>query len=314
MRAYAIRRIFFFIPVLLAASVVTFLALRLVPGDPALTFLGQTASPAAIQQWHKDHHIDDPLLQQYFTWLGGMLKGDPGRTFAGGGSIGKEIQARFPVTLAILVCSFAFTMLIGVAFGVLAAVHQDRWVDYLLRFTSVFGQSIPNFYALTLLLLLPAIWWRYAPPFGYVPLWQDPLRAARQILPPTFVLAIGGASTLIRLTRASLLEVLRADYVRTANAKGLQARVVLVRHALRNSLIPVLTVAGVLIAGLLGGSIILENITALPGLGQFTFNGVINRDYNVVMAMTMYSATVIVAANLLIDLLYATLDPRIRYR
>jgi peptide/nickel transport system permease protein len=313
-RAYAIRRMIFFIPVLLAASIVTFLALRLVPGDPALTFLGQTATPAAIKQWHQAHHIDEPLVQQYLQWLGGMLHGDPGQAMAGGRSIGTEIKARFPVTLAILVCSFTFTMLIGVAFGVLAAVYQDGWPDYVLRITSVFGLSIPNFYALTLLLLLPAIWWRYAPPFGYIPFWDDPWRAARQIIPPTFVLAIGGASTLIRLTRASLLDVLRAEYVRTAQAKGLQARVVLMRHALRNALIPVLTVAGGLLAGLLGGSVILENITALPGLGQYIFNGVINRDYNVVMAMTMYSAVVVVVTNLAIDLLYATLDPRIRYR
>ena len=144
MRAYATRRILFFIPVLLAASLVTFLALRLVPGDPALTFLGQTATPAAIKQWHQANHVDEPLATQYVRWLGGMLKGDPGRSFAGGRSIGQEVQARLPVTALILVCSLLFTMLIGISFGVLAAVYQDRWIDYVLRFTTVFGQSIPT--------------------------------------------------------------------------------------------------------------------------------------------------------------------------
>ena len=314
MRAYAIRRLLFFVPVLLAASIVTFLALRLVPGDPALTFLGQNARPEEIERWHQDHHTKDPLAQQYLRWLGGMLRGDPGQTLAGGQSIGSEIAHRFPVTGLILVFSFGFTMVIGVTFGLLAAVFQDGPIDYIVRITSVFGQSIPNFFLLTLLILIPAMLWRYSPPFGWVPFWEDPWRAARQVVPPTLILAIGGASTLMRLTRASLLEVLRADYVRTARSKGLAERMVLLRHALKNAMIPVLTIAGTLVAALLGGSVILENITSLPGLGQYTFSAVLNRDYNVVMAMVMYAAVVVVVSHLIIDLLYAVLDPRIRYR
>jgi peptide/nickel transport system permease protein len=313
-KAYALRRIMFFGPVLLAASIVTFLALRLVPGDPALTFLGQTARPEEIERFTKDNGLDRPLVEQYVRWLGGMLRGDPGRSLAGGQSIGSEIRARFPVTFLILVFSFSFTMVLGVTFGLLAAVYQDGPIDYVVRVTSVFGQSIPPFFKLTLLVLLPAIWFRYSPPFGYVPFWEDPLRALQQVIPPTLILAIGGSATLMRLTRATLLEVLRADYVRTARAKGLADRLVLLRHALKNAMIPVLTIAGTLVAGLLGGSIVLENITALPGLGQYTLSATINRDYNVVMAMTMYSAVVAVGANLAIDLLYAVIDPRIRYQ
>jgi peptide/nickel transport system permease protein len=313
MRTYIIRRLLFFIPVLLAASIVTFLALRLVPGDPAVTFLGQQARPEEIERWHEDHGTNKPLLTQYVNWLTGMLRGDPGRTLAGGQSIGSEIKARFPVTGLILIFSFGFTMFFGVLFGVLAAVFQDSWIDHVVRFVSVFGQSVPNFFTLTLLILLPAIWWRYSPPFGYVPFWEDPWRAARQVIPPTFILAIGSASTLMRLTRASLLEVLRADYVRTARAKGLAERLILLRHALKNSMIPVLTIAGTLIAALMGGSVILENITSLPGLGQYTFSATINRDYNVVMAMVMYAAIVVMTSHLLIDVLYGWLDPRIRY-
>lgn len=313
MRAYAIRRLLFFVPVLLAASIVTFGALRLIPGDPALTFLGIAATPEAIQQWHEAHGVDEPLAKQYVKWLGGMLRGDPGKSLAGGQSIGSEIKHRFPVTGMILVFSFIFTMVIGVVFGVLAAVFQDGPIDYVVRLLSVFGQSVPPFFLLTLLLLLPAIWWRYAPPFGYTPFWHDPARALRQVVPPTLILSLGSASTLMRLTRSTMLEVLRADYIRTARAKGVAERSVLWGHALKNSMIPVLTVAGTLIAALLGGSVILENITALPGLGQYTFSATLNRDYNVVMAMVMYAAIVVVLSNLIIDLVYAALDPRIRY-
>lgn len=314
MRAYAIRRLLFLLPVLLAASMLTFFALRLVPGVPALTFLGQLARPEEIEAWNKAAGLDKPLYQQYLTWLGGTLTGDPGRSLAGGQSIGDELRNRFPVTGLILVFSFSFTMILGVTFGILAAVFQDGPIDYLVRVVSVFGQSIPNFFLLTLLILVPAILWRYSPPFGWVPFWEDPWRAARQVIPPTFILAIGGASTLMRLTRASLLEVLRADYVRTARAKGLSERFVLLRHALKNSMIPVLTVSGTLIAALLGGSVILENITSLPGIGQYLFSATVNRDYNVVMAMVMYAAVGVVTSHLIIDLLYAAVDPRIRYQ
>ena len=314
MRTYAIRRLLFLVPVLLAASMLTFFALRLVPGELAVTFLGQQARPEEIERWHEDHGTNKPLVQQYFKWLAGMLRGDPGETLAGGQSIGSEIKARLPVTGLILFFSFTFTMFFGVTFGIIAAVFQDSPLDYVVRVLSVFGQSIPSFFMLTLLILIPAMLWRYSPPFGWVPFWEDPWRALRQVVPPTFVLAIGSAATLMRLTRSSLLEVLRADYVRTARAKGVRERAVLLRHALKNAMIPVLTVAGTLVAALLGGSVILENITSLPGLGQYTFSATVNRDYNVVMAMVMYAAIVVVSSHLIIDVLYAAFDPRIRYR
>lgn len=304
----------FFVPVLLAVSLITFFAARLVPGEPALTYLGQTARTDDIVAWNHRHGLDRPLMTQYFDWLGGIVRGDPGESLAGGQNIGREIRARVPVTLLILVCTLTFTLLFGLSFGIIAAVFQGRWVDHLLRVLAVLGQSIPPFFKLTLLLILPAVWWRYSPPFGYVPFWQDPWRAIRQVVPPTLVLSIGGSATLMRVTRSSLLETLRADYVRTARAKGLRERAVVLRHAVRNALIPVLTVAGGLVAGLMGGSVILENITSLPGLGQYTFRAVIDRDYNVVMTMVMYAALVVTTAHLAVDLLYGVLDPRIRYR
>jgi peptide/nickel transport system permease protein len=314
MRQYAARRILFFFPVLLITSAVTFFAVNLIPGDPSLTFLGLEAERQQIEAFREANNLNTPVTERYVDWLWGMLRGDPGRSLLGGANIKSEIQARFPVTFMIMVFSFTFSMIFGLTFGIIAALYQDRGPDYFVRTFSVFGQSVPDFFTLTLLLLVPALLFRYSPPFGYVPFWEDPLRAARQIIPPTLILSIGNAALLMRLMRSALLEVLRQDYVRTARAKGLEERVVMIRHALKNATIPALTVAGALIANLLGGTIILENITSLPGLGQYTFRAVQQSDYNVVMAMTMYAAFLVITANLVVDLLYAFVDPRIRYR
>jgi peptide/nickel transport system permease protein len=312
MRQYAARRLLFFIPVLLAVSLLTFTAARLIPGEEAFLVLGPEASKQDVAAFRHSHHLDDPIPKQYIRWVGGMLRGDPGLSL-GGTSIAKEIRARFPVTAAVVTLSFTFTVVFGVSFGLLAAVNQNKPVDYIVRTLSIFGLSVPEFFSLTLLVLVPAILWRYSPPFGYVPFWHDPWRAARQLIPPTLLLSVGQSAFLMRLTRSALLEVLRQDYVRTAYAKGLSSRIVFVRHALRNAMVPVLTVAGGLISGLLGGSVILENVTSLPGLGQFTFTAVTHRDYNVVMAMSTYAALVVMSMYLVVDLLYAVVDPRIKY-
>ncbi len=314
MRQYAMRRLLFFVPVLLVTSAITFFAVNLIPGDMALVLLGNEADQADIDAFHKSTGLDKPVAQRYLQWLGGMLRGDPGKALLGGVSIQGELKARFPVTLSIVASAFTFTIIFGTLSGIIAAVFQDRWFDYGVRTFSVFGQSLPEFFTLTLLMLIPAILWRYAPPFGYVPIWEDPWRAARQILPATLVLSIGGSAQLMRMTRSAMLEVLRQDYIRTARAKGLQERTVLMRHAIKNAMIPILTIAGVLMSALLGGSIILERITSLPGLGQYTFQAVLDRDFNVIMTMVMYAAMLIMTSNLVVDLLYAFVDPRIRYR
>jgi len=314
MRRYAIRRLLFFIPVLVLLSMITFVAARLLPGDEALLLLGTDAPRSSVHSFRVQYGLDDPVPVQYLHWAAGLLHGDPGLSMQGGKNIGRELKARLPVTATIMVLSFTFTVVIGVSFGSIAAVKQDRLPDYAVRLISVVGLSIPEFFMLTLLLLIPAILWRYAPPFGYIPFWEDPARAAKQFLPPTLLLAFGQSALLMRLTRSALLEVLRSDYVRTANSKGLAEQVVFLRHALRNALIPVITVSGAIIGSLLGGSLILENITSLPGLGQYTFGAVTHRDYNVIMSMTMYAALVVMTMNLVVDLLYGALDPRIKYQ
>ncbi len=313
MRQYALRRMIFVVPVVLIVTFITFFGLNLIPGDPAVSFLGIDASPDQIQAFHQQHGLDKPLVTRYFDWLKGMLHGDPGDSLLGG-NIKTELGARFPVTFQVLLFSFLFTMLFGVIFGTLSAVFQDSALDYSVRVFSIFGLSIPSFFSLTLLLLIPAMLWRYAPPLGYKPLWSDPWHFARQVIPPTLILAVEGSAVLMRLVRSAMLEVLRQDYIRTARSKGLQETAVLLRHATKNAMIPVLTIAGTLIGALLGGSVILENIMGLPGLGQYTFRAVTQSDYNVVMTMVTYSAIVVVLANLTVDLLYGVFDPRIRYR
>ncbi len=313
MGRYALRRIIFFVPVLLITSLITFFAINLVPVEPWIIFIGQDALPEQIEGFNRTHGLDRPILERYVDWLVGMVQGDPGSSFLGGRSIQSEMKDRLPVTAMIMIFSLLFTMVFGMVFGTLAAVFQDSPIDYIVRFFALFMGSIPDFYALTLLLILPAIFWNYSPPFGYVPPWEDPVRNFRQILPPTLLLSLGGSVLLMRLSRSSMLEVLRQDYIRTARSKGLAERVVILRHALRNALIPVLTIAGGLVGVLLGGAIILERITALPGLGQYTIVAVQQQDHAVVMALTMYAVLLVVTTNLVVDLLYAVVDPRIRY-
>ncbi len=313
MRQYAMRRLVFLIPVVFSVSLITFFGLNLIPGDPAMRFLSIEAKTEEIQNFHKLHGLDKPILERYGNWFWGMLRGDPGESLLGG-DIKSELKARFPVTAQVLLFAFTLTMFFGLLFGTLAAVFQDSPIDYFVRFFSVLGLSVPQFYALTLLILIPAILWRYAPPLRYEPLWVNPAHFIQQILPPALILSLEGSAGLMRLTRSALLEVLRQDYIRTARSKGLQERAVFMRHAAKNAMIPVLTIAGGLIAGLLGGSLILEQIISLHGLGEYTFRAVQQQDYNVVMTMVTYAAIVIVLANLTVDLLYAFVDPRIRYR
>ncbi len=308
------RRALFFLPVLLAASAITFFGLSLIPGDPAMNFLPIDTEREAIEEWREARGLNAPVLERYRNWLWGMARFDPGNGIATGRPIREEIKARWPASMLILFFSFSFGTFFGILFGTIAAVFQDSPFDYFVRVFSIFGQSVPDFYALTLLLIIPAILWRYAPPFGYIPFWEDPWRAARQIIPPTLILSIGGAGFLMRLVRSSLLEVLRQDYIRTARAKGLREQTVLFRHAFKNGMIPVLTVLGGVIGALLGGNVILENITSMPGLGQYLFNGLIQRDTNVVMALISYAGFLLIVSHLVVDLLYAWVDPRIRYR
>ena len=213
-----------------------------------------------------------------------------------------------------MVLTLIFTVIVGIPFGVLSAVSRNSPIDYLVRSSSVLGLAIPSFWVATLVLVLPSDWWGYAPTIGRkISLIDDPIGNFKQVAPAAAVLALGSAAGIMRLTRSSLLEVMRQDYMRTARAKGLMERAVILKHGLKNSMIPVVTVLGLQVSGLLGGAIIVEQIFTLPGLGQFTLSALLAKDYDVVETMTLYAGVTVVVMNLLVDVSYAWLDPRIRY-
>lgn len=314
MLRYALRRILWMIPTILAVSAITFFALNAIPGNLARLYLDVDATQEQVEAFNHIHGLDKPVVERYFIWLGDFARGHPGSSLAGGVSIGSQVQTRLPVTLHVVFFGVLFGTIFGVGFGIVAAVKQNTPVDYGVRTFVVFAESFPDFFLLTLLLLIPAIFWQYSPPIGYAgPIWSHPWRDIKQFVPPTALLGLGSAF-LTRITRSSVLEVIRSDYIRTARMKGLGERMVFYRHVLRNALIPIVTLIGTAFAGLLGGSVILEQVMTIPGLGQYTYQSVLMRDINVVQAMTMYAALSVMFVNLLVDLSYAFIDPRIQYR
>lgn len=314
MTQYIIRRLLFVPPLLVAGSLLVFVMLHIVPGDPAAAMLGDEARPEQVAALRDRLGLDDPLAVQYLRWLGDIATGKLGRSIITNQPILDQVLDRLPVTLEILVLSLTLGTLFGVSFGVLSAVLEGSWLDYAVRVFSVVLLSVPAFFALTMLILLPSLWWNYVPPIGYTSIFDDPGRNLRIFLPPILLLSLESSAGLMRYTRSVCLDVLRQDYIRTARAKGLREQRVVNRHMLRNALVPIVTILGGRVAALLGGSVILEQVMSLPGLGQYTYQAVVSRDYPVVQAMTVYIGTVVVLAHLIVDVSYAWIDPRIRYR
>jgi len=316
MQTYILRRLLIGILILFVLSVAVFLLLRIVPGsDAAELRCGLNCTAEGIKAEREKLGLNDPYVVQYWDWLGGVLTGDLGTSIVNFRPVSESIRVRFPVTAELVVITLIITVIVGIPFGVVSAVMKNSPMDYAVRVTAIFGLAVPGFWVATLVLILPAEWWGYAPPLGgrYVHLMDDPWGNMKQFVPPAAVLAISSAAGVMRLTRSSLLEVLRQDYMRTARAKGLRDRTMIIRHGLKNSLIPVVTVLGLQVAGLLGGAIIVEQIFTLPGLGAFTFESLFRKDFPVVQTMTLYAGVTVVVLNLVVDISYAWLDPRIRY-
>ncbi len=315
MRQYALRRMAFLPIIVVAVSLITFFTLRSpFSQDPVDLLSGQNTTVEQQELMRHELGLDKPVPKQFVIWMGDLARGDLGHTFRSNQPVWPQIQSRLPVTFEILLLAVTFSTVIGVTLGVITAVRQNTRVDYLFRFFAVFGQSVPEFFLLILLIVLPSIWWNYSPPVGgHIPFFRDPLENLRLYLPPTLLLGLGGAATMMRLTRSTLLEVFRQDYVRTARAKGLAGRAVVLRHALRNSLIPIVTLLGGHITALFFGSLILEQIFSINGLGQFFLVSAITYDYPVVQFLVLYTALIVVTMNLLIDLSYAFIDPRVKY-
>jgi peptide/nickel transport system permease protein len=298
---------------LVLVSIFVFFMLRVVPGDTTGAILGQFATPEQIQEFKHQHGLDKSATEQYLDWASGILTGDFGHSLRTNFSVTKEFFDRLPITMEIVILSFTMTTVIGIMGGILSATRQNSPIDYGFRVFAIFGLSIPQFLWLTLLLIMPARWFNYAPPFGATEFLKDPIANLQLFLPATALLALGGSAGLMRLTRTAFLDVFRQDYMRTARAKGLTERAVTFRHGFRNALPPVLTLAGLQLGNLLGGSIILEYIMGLPGLGSWTLTGIQFKDTPIVMASVLYTAALLMLISLAVDLAYAVVDPRIRY-
>lgn len=314
MQAYLVQRLLLVVPTLLGVSILVFALVRILPGDAVAMLLQDYAQGADGDALRAQLGLDRPAPVQYVEWLGAVVRGDLGTSLRSKTPIGAELASRIPVTLELGVLGLLFGLAVALPVGVLSAVRQDSRVDYLARSTAIGLLAIPGFWLGTLVITLPSVWWQWTPPLRYTRLFDDPAKNLAQIIVPAIILGLALSGTLMRLTRAQMLEVLRQDFVLTAHGKGLTERAVLVRHALKNAFIPVLTLLGLQISILVGGTVVLESVFALPGMGRYLLEAIQYRDYPVIQAVNLIFATVIVLANLAVDLLYGWLDPRLRFR
>ncbi|MFH1486450.1 MAG: ABC transporter permease [Chloroflexota bacterium] len=318
MSKYIARRLLMFVPVLLAVSIIIFGLMRIIPGDVAMMILlGPEGEGKVTKEEHTElrHELglDRPLYEQYFTWIGGLLRGDAGKSLRYDTSISEEIGQRFPLTLELATLAAIFATLIAIPLGVLSGVRQDSWIDYILRVVSIGGLAMPTFWTGTLLILFLVLSFDWMPPISYRSLWEDPWANLTQLIWPGLALGYFQTAVVSRMTRSCMLEVLRQDYIRTAWSKGLKERVVVLRHALKNAILPVVTLIGVYYAYLLGGAVVMEKVFNLPGMGAWLVDSITYRDYPAVQTTILVFATIILVANLLVDVVCGWLDPRIRY-
>jgi peptide/nickel transport system permease protein len=308
-----LRRLLSAIPVLFIVSLISFGLMRLIPGDPAAAIAGIAATPAQIEQLRKDLGLDEPLLTQLLHYYQGLLRGDFGKSLLLGKGVLAATMERLPVTIGLSLYALVLTLLIGVISGIIAALRQNTWIDQVAMMIAMLGISIPGFFLGLLMIIFFAVQLGWLPSGGYVPFSQDPIGWLRSTTMPAISLALLQAGLLARITRSGMLEVLRQDYVRTARAKGLPERQVILKHALANALIPIVTVVGIIISLLLSGAVVTEALFSLPGMGQLLTQAVLSRDYPMVQGGLLLVTTFLVLVNILVDVLYALIDPRVRY-
>ena len=320
MRTYVIRRLLLVVPTIFLVTIIVFLVVRLIPGDVVTAMLAENPDMAfsmdgdAMEILRDRLGLNLPVHVQYGRWIGGVLQGDLGVTLRGDQPIARSILARLPVTLELGVFAVAIGLLISLPIGIYSAIRQNTIGDYAGRGIAVIFISVPTFWTATVVMIFPSIWWAWSPSMELIPLTEDPLGNLGMFLLPAAILGTVLSGTTMRMTRTMALEVLRQDYIRTAWSKGLEEKVVVLRHVLKNALIPVVTIVGFQLPILIGGSVILEQIFVLPGLGTLLLESLQRRDYPVVSGINLFIATAVVLINLLIDLSYAFLDPRVRYR
>jgi peptide/nickel transport system permease protein len=303
-------RLALFVPTLLAASLILFIAINVVPGSAARSALGVDATPQAIMRFEASNGLDRPLYIQYVEWLGRVLTGDFGKSFQNRVEVGPEILKRFPVTIELALLAFLIANLIAVPLGAISAYRHSRPADRVITSLATVLGAIPNFWLATLLVLVFALKLRWLPTGGFTPLLQNPMKNLAQMILPALSLGVVSSALLLRIMRASMIEVLSSDYIRTARAKGASDGTVVRVHALRNAVIPYLTVGAVEFGFLFGGVVIIEDIFRLPGIGSLVLVGIINRDYPVLIGSALVVTIVVLTANMLVDIVATLLDPR----
>jgi peptide/nickel transport system permease protein len=316
MHKYVLRRLLLAFPVLVLSSLIVFGLMRVMPGDALTLLMGESGNVGEkeLAKLRRDLGLDRPYHEQYAIWLWQMVTLSPGDSIFTNEPISVSLRKAIPVTLELATLAMIIGIVVAVPIGVLSATRQDSTSDYVGRVVAVSGLSLPDFWLATLVITFAAIWFHWIPPIGYVSLWDSPWKNLQQFLLPAAILGFRLSAATMRMTRSTVLEVLREDYVRTAWAKGLAGRIVVYKHALKNALIPVVTIVGGQLGVLLAGTVVVETIFALPGMGRLTVEAILFRDYPVVQTNVMLVAATLVTLNLVVDLTYAYLDPRIRYR
>jgi peptide/nickel transport system permease protein len=315
MKRYVLRRLALAVPTLMLVSLIVFTIMRCMPGDVVIRMVEGHAYAPTIAALRAELGLDRPAYLQYFEWIGGIvLRGDFGNSYWTRQPIWGEFIHRFPVTLELAVLTILASVIIGTLVGIVSAVRQDSVSDYIGRVLAILALSVPYFGLAVLVVVLPSIYFKWTPVWTYVPFTTDPVQNLKILIVPALVFGVTRAGPIMRIMRSALLDVLRQDYIRTAWSKGLPERVIVLRHALKNALIPVVSLIGLQMPLYIGGSVIIEAIFRLPGVGLFFFEALTRLDYPVVQSVNLIIATMVVGLNLVIDLSYAFLDPRIRYR
>jgi peptide/nickel transport system permease protein len=332
-RDYIIRRLLILIPVMIGVSLLTFALFNVIPGDACVLRLGFGSTPETLEDCREQHGLNEPLFpisintdlpiihfgnSQYGDWLRDIVvHQDLGQSLAeGGAKVSTELERRLPITIQLMIMTIIFALVLGILPGMLSAMRPNTPLDWVARMLSVLWLSIPSFYLAILMITFGLLWFGWTPPQfgrGYVPFQEDPWVNLQEFFFPSLVLSVGIAAVIMRLTRSAMLEVLRNDYIRTAWSKGLRERTVVWRHALKNAMIPVVTLVGLQIGALIGGAVIIESVYNLNGVGKYTLEAIIRRDLFVVQSLTLMFAFVYVLSNLMVDIAYAWLDPRIHY-
>lgn len=313
MREYILRRLLLLIPTIIGVTLIVFLMMHFIPGDPVTNMMGEMFSKEDAARLRHELGLDQPLLWQYLKWLFFLFRGDWGRSLFTHEAVLTELLYRLPVSIELLFLSTLLSLLIALPAGIIAAIRPNSWKDYSAMIIAMAGVSLPEFFLGVLLFLLFALLLGWLPVAGYVPLSDNPVEHFRHLILPTIALGLPRAALITRLMRATLLEVLKMEFVTTARAKGLGEEVVILKHAMKNALIPTITVVGLQVGFLIGGAIVVETVFAIPGIGSFGIEAIIKRDYPQVQAFVLIGASVFVVANLVVDLLYAVIDPRIQY-